>query len=249
MSESNPEPKSKVPWIVGILLLILALPFSYLILYSMNTKTGVEFSPDDFTVREFSYTKVDWLNWTMAGMQYRDETSIFHQSLIDDAWIARVTKTEKTWHLISDNLTDDDSPDFDARILNDYLEMEFWSDWNDEKKNTKKAKKLWPAVAALARNNTYWAIPDLMDLAIDQQSLTNQSFSDRVDAIAFDALFQNGKQLVGANQFEEAEQAFTSAKNFGSSQQLSDFMTQVTQKLKDRSSTETDAQEPQNERP
>ena len=88
-----------------------------------------------------------------------------------------------------------------------------------------------------------------MDLAIDQKSLTNQSFSDRVDAITFDALFQTGKQFLDNEKFKAAEKSFSSAKQFGSSPQLSELSTQAIQKLKEQASSQTNAEEPLNDRP
>lgn len=212
--QTEPRRSSRIPWILGTLVFLLSLPIAYSIFVAQATKVGIEFSPDDFKTRHFRYSRIEWLDWTFSGLQHSDMTSSFQQSLIDDTWIKPTGNANKTWHLIEDSITVGDSTDFDARILFDYLEMPMWSDWNSEKKNQNKAKALWPAVASLARNYVYWAIPDLMDLAINQKSLSDKEFVEKVNKLSAQALLQNTKIKMADGDFEQAKKSIDAAANF-----------------------------------
>lgn len=214
MAESSSPSGSRIPWIVAILFILLALPICVVMIFGFSGKEGTEFSPSDFSSRRFSYSRIEWLNLTLRGIRYQDTTSSLQQSLIDDGWIKPVIKTSKTWHLVSDSVTPGESPDFDAKILSDYLEMPFWEEWNLESANRKKAGSLWPAVATLARNYAYWAIPDLMDLAIDHQEYSDTEFITQIHSISSEALLHRGQALVGESSWEAAETAFSDGLRF-----------------------------------
>lgn len=235
---------SKVPWILGILGFILLIPFVFSVVLAQAQKEGVEFSPDDFTTRRFQYAKIEWLDWTISGLDHTDITSQFQQSLVDDLWIKPRRNMNKTWHLVSDSITTGDSPDFDARILFDYLQMPIWSDWNDDQSNQKKAKVLWPAVATLARNYVYWAIPDLMDLAINQKSLSDQQFTQKVNQISADALLQNAKIQSADGKFQDAKKSIDAAINFQKTDEILAIQAEIDDKVGEADSGNSDGEEP-----
>ena len=240
MTEQTSPRGSKVPWILGILGFLLVLPIVYTIAVAQSVKEGIEFSPDDFQTRHFEYKRIDWLNLTISGIQYVDTTSSFQQSLIDDTWIKPTGNQKKTWHLVVDSVTIGDSPDFDARILYDYLKMPVWSDWNSNKKNLKKAKSLWPAVATLARNYVYWAIPDLMDLAINQKSLSDKMFIDQVNQISAQALLQDSKVKLADGDHERAKKSIDAAVTFMETEEILAIRTQVQDELANSDSANAD---------
>lgn len=211
MAEEIRGSRKKTRWIVGSLIVLVTVPIAFIIIIAMSIKQGVEFSPDDFSVRHFSYTRVEWLNWNVSKIAYEDMSTSFHQDLVLDGWVKPVTAKPKTWHLVSDSVSDENSPDFDASILADYLKMPFWEDWNEDAKNKAKAKALWPAVAVLARNYAYWAIPDLMDLVINQKSLTDSQFKTDIKTKVVLALSQNGDLKMSNKDYEGAEKSYTSA--------------------------------------
>ncbi len=226
MPEQNTQSRSNLGWFTKIQLLrislgILAPLIFFGVVFTVGTmeKRGVEFSPDDFTTRSFSYGKIEWLNWTVSGLEHQDHTTLLQQSLVPN-WIQPVTNSKRTWHLVSDSVTRGNSPDFDAKILHDYLQMPFWEDWNAEAKNAIKAKALWPAVATLARNYVYWAIPDLMDLAINQESLSSDSFVLKVNEISVQALLQRGDLLRSDGELEEAEKSLNAAVEFKKTKEI-----------------------------
>ena len=167
---SSPESSSRsttLMWVVGILALIV-LPIIVIYLFVGGQIFGEEFSPDDFSRRQFSYNVMPLFKVTLRGIQHQNSTSAFEQSLVTGGWITVPPET-KRWHLIYDSGPQNDSPDFDASILTSLLNesttdgANFWQTWNDT--HPKLGKILWPAVAKLARNNLYWATPDILQAA------------------------------------------------------------------------------------
>lgn len=211
--------------IVGFMALVIAM--------GTAGKEGVEFSPDNFQTREFSYGRIEWLDMTTSRLQHNDTTTSLQRSLINDNLITATNTSNPTWHLVSDSETANqgDSSDFDARILHNYLRMPFWDDWNLEKKNAVKAKAMWPAVASLARNYAYWAIPDVMDLALHQSSLSDQEFVDQVDEISVQALLQNANMHRENGDMQEAERSLDAAVNFKKTAEVLTVRAKVYDKL------------------
>ena len=229
-SPTNPV-RRKRSWAIALLVMLIAVPIGFLVLYLNSAKSGSEFSPDDFTHRDFSYTKVDWLNWTLSGIQREDRTSDFQRSLVQEGWIKPVSNSEKKWDLIADSVTKTESNDFDASILVKYLKMPFWKDWNADANNKRKAKTLWPAVASLARNYAYWAIPDLMDLVIGKAGLSDQGFDVKVSQIVSEALLQNAFQLIEEENFDSAERSLSAAIDYRTSKKLLETRASVYEQL------------------
>jgi hypothetical protein len=154
-------------WVVGIVALMV-LPIIVVYLFVGGEIFGEEFSPDDFSRREFSYNVMPLFKVTLRGIQHQNTTSAFEQSFVTGQWITVPTET-KRWHLIYDSGSHNDSPDFDASILTSLLResttdgANLWQTWNDT--HPKLGKILWPAVAKLARYNLYWATPDILQAA------------------------------------------------------------------------------------
>ena len=152
--------------LVAGLFLLAAIPIGMLMLFAYGTVRGSEFSPDDFTRREFAYQQIPWLNWTVSGIEYTDITQELEQTLTTDRLIRRRTPSKgqkKTWHLYYDSAVPD-SHACDARFLTTYLDFDdwdsktatstpFWLKWNE--KFPQSAKIFWPTVADLARNEMY----------------------------------------------------------------------------------------------
>jgi len=170
---------SKKYWVWATLIaLLLAIPFVVLILIGSGSKSGEEFSPDDFSRRSFSYNRLPWLGWVLWNKHYTDLTGGLERNLISSGLITPVTNDPQVWHLCDDF---SDSPseivvpvEHDARFLIGYLDLEssnggsYWDEWNAD--HPKIATVLWPIVADLARKNRYLVIPDLMRTAMAMES-------------------------------------------------------------------------------
>ncbi len=161
-----------------LIFLVFAIPFGLLILIGSGSRSGEEFSPDDFSRRSFTYNRVPGLGWVLRKKRHMDLTGPLERNLISSGLIVPATNDPKVWHLcddFSDSFPSKAVPiDYDSRLLTGYLDLEsssggsYWDQWNDD--HPQVAKVLWPMVADLARKNCYLGIPDLMRAAMAMES-------------------------------------------------------------------------------
>lgn len=152
-----------------VLLMLLAIGVS------MGSVSGVEFSPDDFSRRSFSYTRLPIVKWTLVKKRYQEYE--LKLDLVGDGWISARPVT--TWHLVSENQVDRQPTESDARFLVDLLDLRcpedfsnIWIQWNE--KYPDFAKLFWPIIAQLARDELYLAIPEFVELALQLDRLQDQ---------------------------------------------------------------------------
>lgn len=164
--------------LVAGLFMLAAIPIGMMMVLMYGSVSGNEFSPDDFTRRQFVYQRIPWLDWTISGIEYTDITPELEQSLTISGLIdERKSKggKQQTWHLYHDSGVPD-SHACDARFLTTYLDFSdwdsgtatstpFWLKWNEQ--FPQSAKIFWPTIADLARNEMYLIIPDVMRFAMN----------------------------------------------------------------------------------
>jgi len=190
------------PWLVGLgVVLLTTTPVAMLLFYFSGWTAGEEFSPDDFSRREFSYNIVPFTNYTRRGIEYTDKTSVLAKTLIADQLISGTAKDggKKTWHLIFDSKSNTAlSNDFDAEILCQYLDLtnregeNVWIVWNS--KHDALAKTFWPIIQGLARNKIYWATPPIMRRALSLETANDATFPVYLTTAASLAYFQAGQE-------------------------------------------------------
>jgi hypothetical protein len=193
---------------------VLLLVASFFILSAMGERSGVEFSPDDFTMRRFTYCRLPLINWTKRGIEYDAVPTESFQVLIDDDWIRASGRTPKRWHLVRATSGFDSStggknspPECDARFLTKYLELtntdgeNYIMKWTDD--HPKAAKVFWPLIAELARDNLYLPIPQLMEFAIEFPKMDDtERFNSEFEQLVANAWFEAAKtdQLNGRHE-------------------------------------------------
>ena len=144
--------------------------------------SGTEFSPDDFTIRQFSYQYEPNTDWVVSGRQFKKDYYQSMPTLVADKYIKPVYKKEKTWHLLQDNgyYYRGHSADSDARLLVDFLGLldenheNKWTTWNSE--HPKLAKIFWPLIADMARDEAYLTVGDVLTFALDSENLDPKQF-------------------------------------------------------------------------
>lgn len=209
--------------LVAGLFALAAIPIGMLLLFAYGTVRGSEFSPDDFTRRDFSYQQIPWLNWTVSGIEYTDITQELEQTLTTDRLIRRKTTPQgqkKNWHLFYDSAVPD-SHACDARFLTTYLDFDdwdsktatstpFWLKWNE--KFPQSAKIFWPTVADLARSEMYLTIPDVMRFALNIEQDRPETFQANLNEVtkrgwvsAGEADFHSGEYQRSAERLCRAE--------------------------------------------
>lgn len=168
-------------WAYLLVLLIVVPPFVIAEFYGCSV-SGLEFSPDDFTARSFSYRRSP-LSQTLRSKRINQDHELYCTAMIDDGHITAITSTPKRWDLYEENMqhTDRLSGEFDARFLTHFL------DYNAQQWTTscpKKAALLWPEIAKMARNGLYLYIPEIMTTAIpkeytDEENRTLETFFEQ----------------------------------------------------------------------
>jgi hypothetical protein len=236
--------------LVAGLFALAAIPICMLLLLAYGTVRGSEFSPDDFTRRQFAYQQIPWLNWTVSGIEYTDITLELEQTLTTDRLIRRKTHSKgqkKTWHLFYDSAVPD-SHACDARFLTTYLDFAdwdsttatstpFWLKWN--KKFPQSARIFWPTVADLARNEMYLTMPDVMRFALNTAEDQPKLFQDNLNKVTKQCWISAGEADFQSGEFQRAAERFCRAKlidsssesNKRASNQLADLIEQCRSKV------------------
>jgi len=148
--------------------------------------SGTEFSPDDFTVRNFSYLYEPITGSVISGRTFDDDYYSYLPSLptlVADKYIKPVFKKEKTWHLLEDNgiYYRGHSADSDARLLVNFLLLfdenreNTWTVWNSDHPNL--AKVLWPLIAEMARDEVYLTVGDVLTFVLDADYSDQKQFT------------------------------------------------------------------------
>lgn len=222
LSESPPVMANKSfsikTWLLwAVVALLMVTPIGLFVFFYSGLIVGEEFSPDDFTRRQFSYNVVPLINYTFQGIEYVDTTPVFEKTLVSDGLISTPPgggTAKKNWHLISDfNTPVSVSNDFDAGILCQYLDLtnpdgeNVWVVWNS--KHPKLAVVFWPIVQELARNRVYWAIPPILRRAVSLEQPDDALFSDYLTDAAANAYIQAAQECQSRGDHGRAVKLFT----------------------------------------
>ena len=151
-------------------------------LYFGCSYSGTEFSPDDFTIRNFSYRYEPVTGRVISGRAFEKDYAFSMPDLVADKYVKPIFKKEKTWHLIQDSghYFRGHSSDSDARFLVEFLGLydenyeNRWTVWNSD--NPKLAKVLWPLIAEMARDEIYLTVSDVLTFALDSEHKDAKKF-------------------------------------------------------------------------
>ncbi len=155
--------------LVGSGLLAITLFF---VAWASGSTTGIEFSPDDFSRRKFSYVRPSWLPITLQGLVYQNVSDPLILWLVNKGYVTPTTGRAQKWDLVWDSRMPPDSTAYDAQILCAYLDLQdlhgtnVFLQWSQ--KYPDHAKILWPQVARCARAGRYTEIPQLFDFVLRQ---------------------------------------------------------------------------------
>ncbi len=131
--------------------------------------------------------------------------------MLADGLIPAVQNSPKVWHLVSDSGSvrgPYESFDCDARFLVNYLDLfdsdgnSFWESWNQQFPKT--AKRFWPVIADLARDQMYLAIPEIMRSAMSVSSDDVELFEERLESEVANAYLKLGIADQQLLRFERA---------------------------------------------
>ena len=192
--------------------------------------SGKEFSPDDFSVRDFAYRFEPITGTVLSGRTFEKNDAWQLPKLVADKFVKPVYKKEKTWHLISDNgnYFRGVSADSDAHFLFEFLKLRdendenTWTAWNSE--NPKLAKVLWPLIAEMARDEMYLVVGDVLTFVIDSEYSDPKKFEADLRQEVAKAYLKLGKFDLENNDLESAELRLTKSTNFHSSDEAKSLL-------------------------
>jgi tetratricopeptide (TPR) repeat protein len=154
----------------GTVITVMVLLFSVL---QYGRVEGQEFSPENFTRREFTYYEIPLLRVQVFPIVRQDCTNDLEQYLTSEKIIAAMgtPESQRRWDLVVATQGGSDQTrlmfsEGDARILCSYLDARdadnkiVWLEWT--KQHREVAKVLWPLIAELARQELYFFVPDLL---------------------------------------------------------------------------------------
>src|SRR5262245_29968413 len=173
-SASHNATRRRIPrWLVitgWSLLGLLAVAYAGISLTrTFGYVSGVEFCPQTFERRSYSFYEVPLLGIMITAKVYDDLTSIAETSLTSQQFVTPSAGGQQDWHLVVGSRGMRLMRKGDASILLGYLDMmdgenhHRWVRWSED--HSQQAKILWPAVQRLAIHQLYVFVPELFELA------------------------------------------------------------------------------------
>ena len=161
------------------LALISAVLFT---LFSRVQKSGLEFCPETFETRNFSYRVYRFGRPLPSKIDREPPFALVGPPITKHLPPPPTNPADKSWHLVH-GIAGQERQYEPATILVKYLEannltttwrIERWSSEHNE-----LAAVLWPAIERLAKNYLYFAVPQTIDFALDEPTATElQRFCD-----------------------------------------------------------------------
>ena len=213
--------------VFAVLLMLITMSVAFL--FMMGAVYGVEFCPDDFSTRNFSYYEIPFTGRQMTGVSHSPYAgSEMSDAIIRDGYLTAAPKP-KTWHLLQDNRTPEDSIATDSRLLYDLLQQVDenyslkWEQWGLD--HPQQAKVFWPCVSDLAKAYLYIDAHKLFDF-IAKNSFTPKTdpatqkkalakFDKQLKKLMAEIFFSRGKDAVALNNDQDAKLYLEKAIEYG----------------------------------
>jgi hypothetical protein len=206
--------------IIAVALLGVFALLAFFAVQWFGVVSGVEFSPDTFSQREFRYYELPLLRWRISRVYHVDLTGPLEKRVRDDKNLFPPAKAKPPrWHLVAMERSRTTYTD-DALIVWRYFNEESdaprrWLKWNRE--HPELAKILWPAIVEVCRGERYIFAPSLFAAA--EQFTTDQAKKEfpasEFRTLIGETLAEQYVQLATAEQglerHKEAVELFTAA--------------------------------------
>ena len=184
--------KTPLVWrvVVGIVIFVAVLFALGMLIRAFGGVYGQEFSPDTFTRRDYVYYQIPLLGIQVTPVYRWPDTNALELHLTGKKLVPKSAAKKPRWDIVA--ITTAGSPTGspgDANLLCSYLDTHddegvlVWLDWT--KKHPKLAKTLWPAVAQVARDDRYAAVPDMIEAAMRAE--TPESLQQELERIRTEA--------------------------------------------------------------
>lgn len=184
----------------------------YMLTVTFGAVHGVEFCPQTFERRSYSFYELPLVGIQVTGLRHDDVSSVAETALTSQKMIAPPGGNQD-WHIVVGSRGARLLRKGDAAILMQYLDAQDaannyrWIEWTND--HAALAKLLWPAVQRLAVHELYVFVPDLFDLAKrvqDPAKLKTAIDAATAQHLRFlaDRLRQRGEETAAAAVLKEA---------------------------------------------
>jgi hypothetical protein len=193
-----------------LLWLVLAVPILIVGTALFGYVEGIEFSPNDFSRRTFSFYEIPLLGIQATPIKRVSQTGPLEQFLVAQKWIT--VSQASTWDVVRARRGQHVIDPGTASILCHYLDAadpkgnHAWLVWSQA--HGPQAAKLWPLVADLARNDLYAVIPDVMRAALEHVDLSPEPFAAALQRLSADRCVTLGSWYAAQGDTPRARQCF-----------------------------------------
>lgn len=219
-------------WLLSGLLGVLLLLAVYCFLMGVR---GTELNPHTFEIRRFSFRRDPFTNYQLSGIRYLSYNDGCWSSGAANAKSSQVDPSIKL-HLSSSNwlpqrwdliqISDDNGPGGGANVLIELLNARdpnydlFWPKWSIE--HPSRAAEIWPAAQLLVEFRLYAKLPQVLELALLDNSLTElkASLTNTIQS----ALVEHCNQLKKTGDSDQLLIAAQAGLQYGDNRQLQDLL-------------------------
>lgn len=185
----------------------------FLFVRIQGSVTGSEFSPDSFSLREFSFYELPVLHLQITPIHRSTHTPSTALYLRQTSLIQSPAKTPDRWHLVSMTRGFTGKTPADAELLVDQLEIKragaaYWRSWSVD--HPEKAKIFWPIIQRLAKREMYLLMPNLFEIAQSEQSVAEMT--ERLDRSLLSQYVGLIRDMRAAQRNELADQILKEAR-------------------------------------
>jgi len=164
------RPPKRLMAIAGwsVLGLLAAVFGVYLLTVTLGAVHGVEFCPQTFERRSYSFYELPVIGIQVTGVRREDLPTAAETFLATAKLLPTPAGKQRDWHIVVGSRGLRLARKGDANILLQYLEAREanqehrWVKWSED--HPELAKIFWPAVQRLAIEELYVFVPDLFDL-------------------------------------------------------------------------------------
>lgn len=196
----------------SLLGLLCAVVFAYTLTVSLGAVHGIEFCPQTFDRRSYSFFEIPFLRLQVTGVR-RETLTKTAETYLQSKKLIVPPPGKPEWHLVEGVHGPHPPHRGDAAILLQYLDAQDaddkhrWIEWSD--KHAELAKVFWPAVQKLAIHELYVFLPELFELAKNNDD--PKALKSQLDAASSKHLLFLTRRLAEASSTDRALLALAEA--------------------------------------
>jgi hypothetical protein len=208
---SSSSPKRWPRWLPiagwSLLALLGVAFFGYTFTVMFGAVHGIEFSPQSFERRSYSFYEVPLLGIQLTAKREEDLSSNTETFLTSNKYIVPPASGKKDWHIVVGSRGPRLQRKGDAAILIQYLdakdaqEYHRWVKWSED--HPQQAKVFWPALQILASHELYVFVPALFELTKGAEDV--ELFRQALDREVADRLLFLKRRLDERGDHEAAQ--------------------------------------------